>query len=225
MILTCTHCSARYLIDPASIGEEGRRVRCAQCGHTWFEEPPQAPYVPPPDLAEPAPRPLPIPEGSALPVVVKPRGISPGMIAVLTMLTLFAVFTALALHPQKVLPHAPFLASVYHLLGYDDVSGLAVTDIAIEKLPSLKHDRFALSCNIENRTKIDRPLPIMHIALLDAAGKAVFTSDNLLPRHQVIGAGKKQPCGKVQLERTGPAKEAKKLRIDIGSPIDIMLRD
>lgn len=38
MILTCPACTTRYLVDPSAIGNEGRRVRCARCQHTWHAE-------------------------------------------------------------------------------------------------------------------------------------------------------------------------------------------
>jgi predicted Zn finger-like uncharacterized protein len=40
MILTCPSCSTRYLADPASLQPAGRMVRCANCGHSWFQKPP-----------------------------------------------------------------------------------------------------------------------------------------------------------------------------------------
>jgi predicted Zn finger-like uncharacterized protein len=39
MILTCSSCATRYLVDPAAIGAAGRDVRCARCGHVWFQRP------------------------------------------------------------------------------------------------------------------------------------------------------------------------------------------
>lgn len=38
MILTCPACTTRYFADDSAIGPDGRNVRCAACGHSWFVE-------------------------------------------------------------------------------------------------------------------------------------------------------------------------------------------
>ncbi len=43
MILTCPSCHTRYTIDPATLGPQGRTVRCAKCAHTWTQMPPDLP--------------------------------------------------------------------------------------------------------------------------------------------------------------------------------------
>lgn len=41
MILSCTACGTRYLVDPTLLGPDGRVVRCAKCGHQWTQKPPE----------------------------------------------------------------------------------------------------------------------------------------------------------------------------------------
>ncbi len=36
MIVTCPNCSVRYSASASAIGSEGRKVRCASCGHNWL---------------------------------------------------------------------------------------------------------------------------------------------------------------------------------------------
>ncbi len=72
MIVTCSNCAARYMVDPEQLGSAGRPVRCARCAHTWFQKPPEDM----PRRIEPIPypeAPRPIPPGSNLPALRGPR--------------------------------------------------------------------------------------------------------------------------------------------------------
>jgi predicted Zn finger-like uncharacterized protein len=57
MIIACPACRTRYVVPDTAIGIDGRKVRCATCKHSWFQDGPElAAGEPAPQLAgEPAP--------------------------------------------------------------------------------------------------------------------------------------------------------------------------
>ncbi|WP_447758183.1 zinc-ribbon domain-containing protein [Sphingopyxis fribergensis] len=54
MILACPSCHTRYVVPDTAIGPAGRTVRCANCRHSWFQEPAKSDLASQPVAAEPA---------------------------------------------------------------------------------------------------------------------------------------------------------------------------
>jgi predicted Zn finger-like uncharacterized protein len=78
MILTCPSCQSRYVVPDSAIGTTGRRVRCAGCRHSWFQEPSNAAPAPAPHrTAAPAPRQIPEPPAFAAPPYRAPERTQP----------------------------------------------------------------------------------------------------------------------------------------------------
>ena len=38
MLISCSSCNSKYLVNSADLKPNGRTVQCAKCGHNWFQE-------------------------------------------------------------------------------------------------------------------------------------------------------------------------------------------
>ena len=38
MLIACTSCHSKYLVNSADLKPDGRTVQCANCGYQWFQE-------------------------------------------------------------------------------------------------------------------------------------------------------------------------------------------
>jgi len=39
MLISCTSCKSKYLVNSADLKPDGRTVQCAKCGNQWFQDP------------------------------------------------------------------------------------------------------------------------------------------------------------------------------------------
>ena len=161
MIVRCSACRTRYLVDPAALGEAGRRVRCTNCGHVWHQTP-AAEAAEAPDKAAPA-VPLDRPPAWA------------GWAA--AGLFVIAALAGLALARNAIVTSWPGTVSIYDAVGLPiqapQAQGLRIVDVQSERVKD--GDRIILLVRgaVENTTEKGRRLPPLRAMLADETGSTL----------------------------------------------------
>ncbi len=116
MILTCPSCSTRYLVDPAALGETGRTVRCARCGESWNQAPPDD-MPKRVDVSVAPERVRPIPPGSNLPALPSKKRSHAWMGWAALIVVMVGVAAGAVLAREQVVAVWPDAARFYALVG------------------------------------------------------------------------------------------------------------
>jgi predicted Zn finger-like uncharacterized protein len=191
MIVTCTSCSKRYLVDARALGASGRNVRCASCGNTWF-------LAPAPDAgAELALPPAAIDIEAErrerrvqLPAVKRSRGrgaLIGWSLAVVVMIV--AGVWGLVVARAYVVGVWPPAAKLYTMIGY----GPTIADLGLRvKFTVSRKDEndqpvVAVDGDVTNVSAVTRDVPKLHVALHDGNDRELqgvdvaVTDQRLLP--------------------------------------------
>jgi predicted Zn finger-like uncharacterized protein len=180
VILTCSACGKRYLVPSSALGSTGRRVRCAACGETWFQEPPaQEPEAepPPPDdpIIEPPPEdiePPPLRAGANLPALRRrpeKKKAPVGWILLGVFVVALVVVGAVA-RGTIVGLWAP-AARLYELVGLPvpvPGAGLVLHDVATERMTQGGVPVLVVTGTIANPTQEVKTVPKLRVSLRDA---------------------------------------------------------
>jgi len=206
MILTCPECASRYVVDGASIGPQGRTVRCASCRHTWRAT---AAGEQPLDL-EPEPAPVPEqppaedtrPRADALSRKIRAENVArrrtrqaavTGAVWGVMGALLLALGIGASLFRVEVVRLWPHTAGAYAKVGLTvNPTGLAPENVKAS--PGLKDGHAAVIVtgeirNIETRPQDPAPL---RVSLLDKAGNRLTTQIATLPPGR-LQPGETQP--------------------------------
>jgi predicted Zn finger-like uncharacterized protein len=165
VILTCSKCATRYHVEPASLGAEGRTVRCAGCGHRWSAKPPaDAPKV----LELKAPGPAAWRAAAA----ARHRR-SPVVAAWLVVACVTLVATSVVLGRDKVVASFPESAALYHALGLPLAvqPGLEFGDVSSDRVVEGGVAVLVFEGEIVNHSKEPRHVPPIRVILLDDGGR------------------------------------------------------
>jgi predicted Zn finger-like uncharacterized protein len=165
MILTCSKCATRYHVDPASLGSEGRVVRCAGCGHRWLAKPPaDAPKVL--ELKTPSP-------AAWRAAAAARRRSSPPIVAWLIGALLILVVASAAIGRNEIVARFPESATIYRALRLPLAvrPGLEFGEVTSDRVVEGGVAVLVFEGEIVNQSKEPRHVPPIRVILLDDGGR------------------------------------------------------
>ena len=190
MILTCPNCATRYQADAAKFVPDGRKVRCAKCGHTWHQPAPEAEgasvaapveaapvaEAPAQTLARPekpkAHEPLSVVSGGGVSSAWR-LGALAGWAALIAVVALLA-WAGIAFR-QGIASVWPQTATIYSWIGLDvNTVGLAFQDVSYRVVSEDDMPVLHLRGRIVNITGRELAVPQIHAALTDDARRDLY---------------------------------------------------
>lgn len=200
MIVTCSKCEKRYIIDPRALGAPGRRVRCANCKHTWFEaapeeaqsaiELPPLPETPSPGPSTAAAEPGGVTHQFQLPAIPRRGGslvwLMRGALGAVVVIGIWA----LVAERQPVMDAAPFTTRLYTLAGLGPAvpgQGLELREVTPSRSADNGVPTLAINGQVANVSSSPQAVPKLRVALRDADNKELqswtvsVTDESLAP--------------------------------------------
>ncbi len=194
MILVCPQCDTRYFADDSSIGAEGRRVRCASCGHSWYAKPQESSEIAAAEstgltreqverlrqtaAANSAARSGPHAEFRAKEHARRRR--NRAMAAGIAWTAGFLIFAGVAagaiLLRNEVAEAWPRTATVYRMLGFDvNRFGLQLVDVGAKRSFDGTTPVLTVTGNAMNIGKTPRAAPRLRVSLRDEKGAEIHS--------------------------------------------------
>lgn len=188
MILTCPECATRYQSDASLFAPEGRKVRCAKCGHVWFQVAP----APEPESVlehEPSEAAAPAPQSTAYAASAegaKPAEPEASGFRRLEILGLGIGWAALAgivvavawsavTFRQNIATLWPQTSSVYGALGLPvNTRGLSFRDKAAHYETVNGQDVLVITGHLVNITSHELTVPPVRVSLVDGERRELY---------------------------------------------------
>lgn len=220
MLIICPECETSYEVDPAELGEGGRKVRCAECGTLWRASAADSEIAPPEQEPEAAPDaedwpdtfkdedfaapPVEMPAAEEAEDVAPPpprrrraqtkrRAIpKPRFVTILAAAGL-AALAALGVWRQAVVGLVPDLAGLYAAAGLPvNLRGLEFRDVDTVETSDNGVPLLVVRGTIANVTEGAVEVPRLRLAVRGASGREIFVWTAMPSKHE-LEAGEALP--------------------------------
>jgi predicted Zn finger-like uncharacterized protein len=233
ILLSCPSCTTRYRANPDAIGDNGRRVRCASCGHTWtaeLEQPvdlPELETVPvdeePAEFAQEPPKPH---QAFRHREAVKQRTMSAavaggawgGLVAACAM-----VMVAAWIFKVDVVTMWPRATSAYAAVGTEvNVYGFSVGELNISRESQHGVPLVIIEGDVHNFDRRRRDVPNLRAMLVDEHGNSVLEWSVPITGG-AVSAGETRPFRTVVSDPPPNAVEAEVILVaaNAAQPVDV----
>ena len=200
MIINCTSCSTRFLVDAAAIGRKGRQVRCARCQHDWFQSPaddlprPAEPHQGAAGKApdQPPPRPTPLRKGANLPVIPRAKNQLTNRLAWGALIAVIAAVPLTLISLQSQITVAwPAAARLYTALGMaDEIQAMKLADVSFAQSFQDGIPVLTVKGAILNEGAADAMPPAVMMTLRDSKGASLRSWVHRLPQTIIAANGR-----------------------------------
>lgn len=196
MILDCPKCHAKYNIADSAIPAVGRNVRCASCGHYWFQKSPTSlvlkpeigadnsrmkfeeengnPKAPPPRFgnAEKKPHELVREKAFTKAKFLHYAAISSAWFVAFAILTGGILYSVT--NRETIVKKWPNSASFFAMLGARaNTYGLEITKVQVRAGQDTQGQRLVIAGVIKSTSYVAKPVPYLRISLVDEKNKKV----------------------------------------------------
>jgi predicted Zn finger-like uncharacterized protein len=227
MLVVCKNCTASYAVPARKIGLNGREVRCAQCGVTFFVEANTEAYNASVELENLADD---IQHNAALhhkpthkvsnAISKNPRD-SNNLVSVCITITLLIALlctSGIVFYPQ--LSKYTALDKTYRLLGIYSTSNITLEEVKAEEILDDENEHLRIVADIHNNNTYKSYIPDIRISAKDHAGNEILNYTIKNSQH-ILSPNEKYHLNHI-LNNISPY--ASEITIDIGNQIELMLR-
>lgn len=183
MQITCPKCAARFLVESAAIGVDGRPVRCGKCRHEWIALPTlEVPLPEPVEAPPPRPEPVIVPTMPKAPPAIrvpKARRVSMGMMVGWVVLGIVVLgLIGAILQRRALVAEFPSLSGYFAMVGLGPAvvapgDGLVLEDLASSRSSQEGTAVLLVEGRIVNTARDARDVPTLRGSLRDSSDREV----------------------------------------------------